>query len=137
MSSQLQVQLLGILLAITTAIGCIAYEKLVKSSGYFFVGFLGSVSCMPFWIGARFIQTIEHHTICNKWWIFIYLVSGITGPLWYWITKTRTVLTSSIFEVKYIVILTIFSIFIGEKGVTSYTILGGFLAIASIYFISK
>ena len=137
MNQQIKTQAFGLLLAATTAIGCIAYEKIVKTSSYFFVGFLVSLSYIPFWLGSRFVQHPEPNQNLDSKWVVIFLLSGCTGPLWYWITRTKTVLTGAVFEVKYIGLLVIASIIIGEKGVTSYTIIGAILAIFSVYFISK
>lgn len=136
--SQLKIQILGILLAVTTAIGCIAYERMVKGSSYFFVGLMVSLSYIPFWISSLLFQKTPNDNISyNKWWVVVFLLSGCTGPLWYWLTREKCVLTGAVFEVKYIAVLVLFSIFIGAKGVTPYTVLGALLAMASIYFISK
>ena len=137
MNQQIKTQVFGLLLAATTAIGCIAYEKMAKTSSYFFVGFLVSLSYIPFWVASRFVQHPEPSQKLDTKWIVIFLLSGCTGPLWYWITRTKTVLTGAVFEVKYIGLLVIASIIIGEKGVTAYTVIGAILAMCSIYFISK
>lgn len=137
MNPQIKVQIFGIMLAVSTAFGCIAYEKIVKTQSFFVVGLLAMAAYLPFCIFSPIFQPSFKSEPVNKWWIVLYLASGCTGPLWYWITKTKTVLTGAIFEVKYIAVLVICSILIGEKGITAYTVLGAFLAMASIYFISK
>src|SRR5574343_18023 len=131
-SHQIKMQVFGLLLAATTAIGCIAYEKIVKSSSYFFTGFLASLSYIPFWVASRFVQHPEPNEKLDGKWVVIFLLSGCTGPLWYWITRTKTVLTGAVFEVKYIGILMVASIIIGEKGVTANIIIGAVLAMFSI-----
>lgn len=136
--SQLKIQILGILLAVTTAIGCIAYERMVKGSPYFFVGLMVSLSYIPFWVASYYFQTPPTDNIpYSKWWNLVFILSGCTGPLWYWLTREKCVLTGAVFEVKYIAVLVLFSVFIGSKGITPYTVLGACLAMASIYFISK
>jgi|ERR1035437_981497 drug/metabolite transporter (DMT)-like permease len=136
--NQLVTQIVGIALALTTAIGCIAYEKLVKGSSYFFVGAMVSLSYIPFWLSSLLFKNDETNNIpYNKWWLLVFLLSGCTGPFWYWLTREKCVLTGAVFEVKYIAVLVLFSIFMGSKGITTYTVLGAILAMASIYFISK
>lgn len=137
MSEQIRVQIFGLLLAVTTALGCIAYEKIVKSSSYFFTGLLVSLSYALFWLPSKWIQPKVEPLELNKWWVVLFIATGCTGPLWYWLTHTKTVLVGAIFEVKYIAVLVLFSLLIGGRGVTAYTVLGGLLAMASIYFISK
>lgn len=137
MNQQIKVPIFGIMLAVSTALGCIAYEKIVKTQSFLTVGLLAMLAYLPFCLGAPAFQTNFKPEPVNKWWIVLYLASGCTGPLWYWLTRTKTVLVGAIFEVKYIAVLVLFSILIGEKGVTAYTVLGALLAMASIYFISK
>lgn len=136
-NQQIKTQAIGLALAASTAIGCVAYEKIVKTSSYFTTGLLVSLSYLPFWAASRFFQSQECESRCDAKWIVIFLASGCTGPMWYWLTKTKTVLTGAVFEVKYIAILVISSIVIGEKGVTAYTVIGSIMAMLSIYFISK
>ncbi len=75
----------------------------------------------------------------NKYWVWIliYLSTGITGMLWFKITKHQGVMTSSLYEVKYIVMLAILYIMFGEQKFTFNTAMGVVLAMGSIYFISK
>lgn len=137
MNEQLKIQLIGLGLAISTAIGCVAYEKIVKSSSYLFVGFLVSLSYVPFWVTSILFQSRSNYKPINKIWIIIFIISGCTGPLWYWLTRTKNVLTGATFEIKYIGILVVCSILLGEKDITINTIIGVLFAMASIYFISR
>ncbi len=133
MSEQIKIQWIGLSLALATAF---AYERLCKSYSYFIVGFLVSATYVPFWVSSKFVQSKQSEP-CSKWWVFIFVLSGITGPLWYWLTSTKNVLTGAVFEVKYIAILVLCSVLAGSKEVTVYTVVGAILAMASIYFISK
>jgi drug/metabolite transporter (DMT)-like permease len=137
MNQQIKIQIFGLSLAIATAIGCVAYEKIVKTQSFLVTASLCAIAYFPFAVSSVFFQKGFKSEPLNKWWIVIFIASGCTGPLWYWITRTKTVLTSSVFEIKYIAILVLFSIFMGEKGVTLNTVFGAFLAMGSIYFISK
>lgn len=143
--SQLQSQMLGITLAITTAIGCIAYEKLVKNFSFGIVVLLTLLFYIPLLAGVIFYNKETFTTDVAKlihdrtfiFWAIIYIITWLTVPLWYMITKQQGVLVGSIYEVKYIVILAIIYIFLGERTITLYTALGVACALASIYFISK
>ena len=139
--NQIKSQVFGIFLAFTTAIGCIAYERLVKSYSYFTVGLLCSLSYIPFFIGSLFfINTIKQDfktLSINKWNILIYILSGITGPLWYLITRNQTVMVGAIYEVKFIIILALIYILFGTSQLSLNTIIGLCFAMLSIWFISK
>lgn len=139
MTPQIKTQVLGISLAAATAMGCVAYEKLVKSQPYWFVGLMSMCAFIPFVIISTCVPSLNRtqQIPISKWWLTVFLMSGITGPIWYWITRQKSVLVGAIFEVKYIAILVLCAVLAGSKQVTPYTILGAGLAMASIYFISK
>lgn len=87
---QLKSQVYGLSLALMTAIGCIAYERIVKSCSYFTVGLLAAFAYIPFFLCALFFQSPigDMQSVWkHKWWILVYILSGVTGPLWYLITK--------------------------------------------------
>lgn len=134
-------QILGISLAVTTALGCIAYERLVKSCGYGLVGMLVSLSYLPFW--ATFVvidgyDSLNLRNLKGQWmWCFLFLFSGITGPLWYQITRHQSVMTGAIYEVKYIVVMIVIYAALGTQKVTVNTVIGFCLALGSVYFVSK
>lgn len=136
---QLKSQIYGLSLALMTAIGCIAYERIVKSCSYFTVGLLAAIAYIPFFLCALFfqspigdIQNVWKH----KWWVLIYILSGVTGPLWYLITKKQSVAVGAIYEVKYIVMLAVIYWIFGTTPLTWNTVVGICLAVFSVYFIS-
>ena len=143
--SHLKSQLFGIALAVITAIGCIAYEKLVKNFSLGIIVLLAAIFYVPLLIGLvvynRNLFTTDVVTLIHNktflWYAVIYVLAWATVPLWYIITKQQGVLVGSIYEVKYIVILTLFYIFFGDRSITVYTALGVCCALLSIYFISK
>lgn len=143
--SQLQSQILGITLAITTAIGCLFYGKLVKNFSLGIIALLALVFYVPLLIGIIFysketfttdiIKLIHNRTFLI--YALVYVLTWVTVPLWFIITKHQGVLVGSIYEVKYIVILTLLYIIWGDRSITVYTALGVAFALASIYFISR
>jgi hypothetical protein len=143
--SQLQSQILGITLAITTAIGCIFYGKLVKNFSLGIIALLAIVFYIPLLIGVIFYSKETFTTdilklVHNKTFLLyalVYVLTWATVPLWFVITKHQGVLVGSIYEVKYIIILSLFYIFWGDRNITVYTVLGVICALLSIYFISK
>ena len=143
MSEELKTQILGIFLAIMTAVGCLGYERLVKTLPYkslaFFVWFQYCWIWLMLIIFQRNGSPIPPFSYWkeHKWAIFTLLISGVTSPLWYWITQKHSVLVSGVFEMKYIIILGILSVFFGEQKPTMNTWIGAFLAILSVYFISR
>jgi drug/metabolite transporter (DMT)-like permease len=142
MSEELKTQILGILLAIMTAVGCIGYERLVKSLPYKSLLFFVWFQYFWIWLILLFVQKgpiIPSFSYWKqyKWPIIILLVSGVTSPLWYWLTRKHSILVSGVFEIKYIIILGILAVIFGEQKPTINTWIGAFLAILSVYFISK
>jgi len=142
MSSELKTQLLGLSLGTLTAVGCLAYERLVKSLPYSSVCFF--VWLEYFWIWFLLLLFGNDRAVPElsywksfKWPIIIFLISGFTSPLWYWLTRKHSVLVGGVFEIKYIIILAILAIIFGEQKPTINTWIGAILAIMSIYFISK
>ncbi len=143
--TQLHSQILGISLAVATAIGCIAYEKLVKNFSFGIIILLAALFYVPMLIGIIFYDKATFgadltRLIHDKTFLIcavIYVLMWITTPLWYIITRNQGVLVSSIYEVKYIVVLAVFYLFLGDRSFTIYTAAGIFCALASIYFISK
>ena len=143
--SPLQSQILGISLAVTTAIGCIAYEKLVKNFSLGIIVLLAAVFYLPVLVGFILYDKASFGTeivklVHNRDFItyaVIYVLTWATVPLWYIITKNQGVLVGSIYEVKYIVVLAIFYLFLGDKSITPYTAAGLLFALLSIYFISR
>ncbi len=138
-------QILGISLAVTTAIGCIAYEKLVKNFSFGIIIFLAVIFYVPVLLGIAFYDKATFGADITKLihdktfltYAAIYVLAWVTTPLWYVITKNQGVLVGSIYEVKYIVVLAVFYIFFGDRGFTPYTAAGLLCALLSIYFISK
>ncbi len=141
----LQSQILGVTLAVTTAIGCLAYEKLVKNFSFGMIILLATIFYVPvlagivFYdketFGANVTKLIHDRTFLV--YAIIYILAWVTVPLWYVITKHQGVLVGSIYEVKYIVVLAVFYIFLGDRSFTIYTVAGLLCALMSIYFISK
>jgi len=137
--------MLGIALAVTTAIGCLAYERLVKNFSLGMIILLAAVFYVPVLVGiilydkatfgADITKLIHDKTFIM--YAIIYVLTWITVPLWYVITRHQGVLIGSIYEVKYIVVLAVFYIFLGDKNFTAYTAVGLLCALMSIYFISK
>jgi len=136
---QIKSQFFGLSLAFTTAIGCIAYERIVKQSSFWMVGILAIIAYVPFIVCSTFFQK-NINTWFDlwkiKWWVLIFLLSGVTGPLWYLITKNQSVAVGAVYEVKYIVMMAIIYYFFGFNPLTWNTVVGIFLAMLSVYFIS-
>lgn len=143
--NQLRSQMLGLLLGLATAIGCIFYEKIVKEFSYlWFTIILGIEIILLMIIGYFFFphnlnQEYQKFISNSKylWWIIIYISTGITSLCWYIITKKQGVMVGSIYEVKYIAMLALLYIIFGENKFTINTAVGVGLAMISIYFISK
>ena len=93
--SQIQSQILGIALAVTTAIGCLAYEKLVKNFSIGIIILLAVIFYVPVIIGiicydkatfgADLTKLIHDRTFLV--YAIIYVLAWATVPLWYVITK--------------------------------------------------
>jgi len=140
-TDQIRSQVLGLSLAVVTAVGCLAYERLVKAYSYFTVGLFVSLSYLPFWLlSLCWTNTVKEDVrtlSANPGWIIIFLLSGLTGPLWYSITRKQSMLVGAGYEVKYIVILAIGYLLFGKTTPSWYTLIGVCFALLSVYFISK
>jgi drug/metabolite transporter (DMT)-like permease len=142
MTDQAKIQLAGLMLAVTTAAGCLAYERLVKNLHYVTVGFLSSVAFMPFWVTAYLIKVpsirsdlskLNEHKLA----VAVFCLSGCTSLFWYFVTRNRSVMVGALFEIKYIVVLALFYIFFGVGRMTWNVLAGSILAALSVYLISK
>lgn len=135
-------QWFGVALAVATAFGCVAYERLVKSFSYPFVALFVATSYIPPFLVALYLKpgsiSEEMPKLADhRWSLLIYYLSGITSVLWYVVTRRQGVVVGALFEVKYIVVLALFYICFGEGRLSWNVILGVVLAGASIYLISK
>ncbi len=141
MSPQVKSQVLGLSLGAATAIGCLAYERIVKNFSYFTVGFIGCLAYVPFFTLSLLWDSQLRADVSKlgqfKWPIIIFLASGVTSPIWYLITRKQSVMVGGIYEIKYILMLALFYIFFGENKMTANTFIGICCAVASVYFISK
>ncbi len=138
-------QILGLLLGFSTAVGCIFFEKITHN--FSFMGFIviKFIELLLLAILATLIFPNEISSDYQKFFsdsrfaLFIggYILTGVTSILWYVITKKQGVMTGSIYEVKYIVMLAIIYILFGDNKFTLNTAIGILFAVGSIYFISK
>lgn len=143
--TSLKSQLLGLSLGLATAIGCIFYEKIVSHFSYltFIIIFITELILLGliafFFFDNDLAKDYQKFTSDIKYslWTIAYMLTGITSLIWYVITKNQGVMTSSIYEVKYIVIMALIYIIFGENKFTWNTAIGVMLALGSIYFISK
>ncbi len=143
--TQLQSQILGLLLGLATAVGCIFYEKLVHNFSYATLWLVVAVDVILFRALGFFLFdsniTADYHKFLSdkKYWIWlaVYVLTGVTGMLWFKITKAQGVMVGSIYEVKYIVMLALLYILFGDEKFTANTCVGVLFALGSIYFISK
>lgn len=143
--SPLKSQLLGILLAFSTAIGLIYYEKIVQSFSYLTFLIILLIQVLGLCLVSYFLLPHKIDNDCRiffsaqkySYWAIIYIISGVTSIIWYKIAREQGVMVGSIYEIKYIVVLALIYFFLGSNKFTINTFLGLCFAICSIYFISK
>jgi|GEM_PF-3470944 len=143
--TQLKSQLLGLLLAMATAIGCIFYEKIVSNFSYVTIWLIILIEMLLLFVCSYFIFGHELKKDYVKfisepkyvWWALAYMCTGVTGLCWFYITKKQGIMVGSIYEVKYIIIMALIYIAFGENKFTLNTAIGVALALGSIYYISK
>lgn len=140
-NAQFKSQALGLSLGLATAIGCLAYERLTKALSYTTVGMLAMFAYFPFVCAALYMDNNFRSDIGkfgeHKWAILVYILSGVTGPIWYFLTRNQNVMVGSIYEVKYIVMLAVLYVVAGAKPMTWNIAIGVGFALVSIWFISK
>jgi hypothetical protein len=138
-------QTLGLTLAVFTAIGCIAYEKVVKHFSFGMVTLLTSLFTVPVtcvWYASRRALLWEEvsRLTSDKQLLtagLLYWLTWVTAPLWYIITRKQNVMAGSIYEMKYVMLLAVFYFLFGDKPMTMSLFIGVCLAVASLWFISK
>ncbi len=141
----LKSQILGLSLGLSTAIGCIFYEKIVQNFSLMTFMVIKVIELLFFLIAFKIILPSDSSNDFSKvisepkyiLWIIVYVLTGITTIIWYIITKEQGVMVSSLYEIKYIVMLALIYLAFGDNKFTINTAIGVCLAIGSIYFISK
>jgi drug/metabolite transporter (DMT)-like permease len=144
MNNPFLLQFFGILLAIATAVGCIAYEKIVYAFSYSTIALIIAFeTVLALLISLFFVNNIAQdwiklqNDVALRWSVVTFILTGITGFCWYYVTKTKGVMAGSIFEVKYLLILALFYFFCGTNPMTINTILGLIFSMLGIYFITR
>ena len=138
----LQSQALGFCLAMMTAIGTIAYERLVKA---YSLGVILTVT-MSFYVPVLIVLFAKGWTTLGEvtnackehpWAVFIYWITWLTTPIWYIIARAQGAMVGAIYDVKYIVMLALIYVFFGENKFTWNIAAGLCCALASFFFISR
>ena len=141
----LKSQMMGLTLAIMTAMGCIFYEKIVYNFSF---GFLVAVKVVElllicvfayYFMKSDISKDFHKFTLDSKYiiWCLLYILSGATTIFWFIITKNQGVMAGSLYEMKYIVILGLSYIIFGENKFSVNTAIGLVCTLCGIYFISK
>lgn len=139
----MQSQLLGIALAVLTAIGCIAYERLVKAYSFgvilalalaFYAPWLAGIVCLN---GRALGRDLVAMTTEHPWSALVYWATFLTVPIWFIITKRQGVLAGGIYEMKYLVVLAVGYAIFGARGITTNIVIGLILALMSVWFVSR
>ena len=129
----------GILLSLITAISCIAYERAVKDLGAIAPILNGVFMSLIMLITALFIGRdsvkLTSATLKNVY-LWIYLASGVTTPLWFYITKRYTVALGATYEISYFVLLIAAYAMFGVQKLTLNFIFGSLLVIAGLIFVT-
>lgn len=140
----LKSQALGLCLGLSTAIGCVLYEKLVVRLSYMTMAgiFLAEYLLFGLAFGLLFKNdlTKDYQALSEPklgLYAILYILTGITSPIWYYITRQQGVMVSSLYEVKYVVMLAILYWMFGVHKLTPNLVAGTLLALASIYCISR
>ena len=131
-------QLMGICLAVFTALNVICYEKIVKNTTVWTTQYaLGLLPilflfCVMPWRPSEFLQR-------NVWLptIIMFFASIIVTLFWYKITKNQSALTGSIYEIKYAAVLLVMYSIWGTGTITKNSVIGIICALLSVYFTSK
>lgn len=138
MKFDMRTVLLGGLLSLSTAIGCIFYGRLVKSHPFLVMAILRSLESIiiipiAFWMCRN--EQIEWAAIKTGTFALntsIYLLTAITAPLWYMLTRETDVAVASSFEGTYVFILILFGILGGLEAFTWRYAVGCTLMFAGI-----
>lgn len=99
---------LGLLLSLLTAIGCVSYEKLVKAHGYSVILVLNlgymAIYLIVMLAFAKPVDDIKHFCDTPGSWKHgtVYVLTGATSIIWFWLTKRTNVASSSVFEIAYV-----------------------------------
>ncbi len=141
--SPVKSQVLGLALGLLTALGCIFYEKLVHQFSFLAIAIIKLLETLIIFSIAYVVSDFKQGadaqplTFSTVLYLLAYMVCGATSILWYVLTKNQGVMAGSLYEIKYIVMLALIYIFMGDKQMSFNTVIGLVLAIGSVYFISK
>ena len=141
----LKSQILGLALAITTAIGCIFYEKIVYNFSFGFLVVVKVVELLLVCVFAYYFMKSDLSKDFHKFtldprysiWCLLYILSGATTVFWFIITRHQGVMAGSLYETKYIVIMAVIYIIFGENKFSMNTAIGLACTLCGIYFVSK
>lgn len=139
----LQSQVYGLSLAIATALGCVAYEKIVQRCSFSFIllmalAFYGPALAILTIVSGQDLRNDLRQMDRALWgWVALYIAAWVTTPLWYHITRHQGVMAGSIYEIKYVVMLAAIYWLIGSRPMSVNLLAGLGLALLSIWFVSK
>lgn len=129
----------GFALAVFTAAACVVYERLVQAYSTTAVVLAVLASYLPalVWVmlygeggapvDARFFKLCAVYAA----------LASVATVIWLRITRDQGVLAGGLYEMKYVVVLALFYALAGSKPITARTLLGGALAMLSVYIVSK
>lgn len=138
---------LGWMLCLVTAVGAVGYEYIVNAHTFRYLLVLKIIELSLICIASLLI--VESRNIVDDtaialsspkmiMWSVIYVISGITTVIWYIMTKRYGVLVTSTFEFKYVIILAIMAILVGDSELTPRMVTGvGLALIGSWLAVSK
>jgi hypothetical protein len=144
-SPALRSQLLGVSLAVATAVGCIAYERLVKAFQFSMILTLASLFYVPALtamvvLNRRAVAGDLRRMVTDPPLFtaaIVYYLTWITVPLWYVITRKQTVMAGALYEIKYVVVLGVFYLFAGAQKFSLNLLAACVCATLSVWFISR
>ncbi len=130
--------LYGVGLSLATAITSIFYERLLKTYGLTAIATEKFIEGILFFLILRAVlpaTTANFNFVFDKdWWLFL---GAVTIPVfWFLLTWKYNVMVGTIYEISYIIPLTILYIFLGTQKLTLTFIIGVILVICGLIVIS-
>ena len=141
--TQLKSQILGLMLAFMTALGVIVYEKIINRHSFVLLCIIKIIEAVLVTLIVFFAFRDKTNKIVdltvNDFVLFgAYIITTIATTIaWYVLTMKQGAMVSALYEFKYIIVMAIIYVLVGEQKFTLNTAIGTVLALLSVYFVSK
>lgn len=132
----------GILLAVVTTLGCLVYERIVKSYAFWFIILLQwiytTIYAFVFVVANAKSVVRTVFAMDGRAWACstCYVLSSVTIPLWFLITRRSNVAAGGVYEIAYLPLLLLTYSLLGSSSLSVRFYIGASMVIIGVVLIS-